>query len=378
MIKVNPVVVNYQMITSYGIGTDLCWEGLLNNKTAISDISRFDTSHFNTQKAGIINDIDLKDNESLVIQMLNKLFASASYEIPADADLVLASLNGEIDFVEKEILYDEAQSQESRIDVLLEKVKTMTGAKGRGLVISAACASSSIAIARAASMIRSGQSGCVLVVACDCVSEFIIAGFSSLMALDKNSAKPFDKNRKGLSIGEAASYVLMMSPERAAKERSKISGEILGWGMSCDANHMTGPSVEGQGLVCAIEKALCSADITRNAISNISAHGTGTVYNDSMEMKAFKKVFRENRLPTYSIKGGIGHTMGAAGINDLIITLKTLEEKIIPPTVGADDIEEDARGWINKEKVGFKGNKALSTNSGFGGINSALIIEACI
>ncbi|VAX38139.1 3-oxoacyl-[acyl-carrier-protein] synthase [hydrothermal vent metagenome] len=374
MLKTDPVIVDYNMITSYGMGVDICWEGLLKNQSAIKDIQRFDASHFHAQEAAIINDIFIKEEESLVMQMLTKTRSDMKMEISSDTDMILTSLNGEIDFLEQEVLSSKDVSTESRLDILLDRSKELFGVKGKAMLISAACASSGVAIARAASMIKAGQSDSVLVVSCDCVSEFLVAGFSSLMALDKDRARPFDKNRRGLTIGEAAAYVLILSRERADKEQRKIIGNIRGWGLSCDAHHMTGPAVDGKGLVAAIERALSVANISQEDISNISAHGTGTVYNDSMEMKAFKKVFKENNMPTYSIKGGLGHTMGAAGMIDLIIALKTLEANVIPPTVGVVDIADDAKGWISSDAIEFEGNKILSTNSGFGGMNAALII----
>ncbi len=378
MLRNDPVVVSYQAITAYGEGTSTCWEGLLQNRTAIRDIRRFDASHFHSKRAAIINDINVRGDESLVMQMLAKLSSCVANEMPVDTDMILASLNGEVDFVESEVLFGKTVAKESRLDFLLDKAMKLFGIRGKGIIVSAACTSSSVAIARAASMVRSGQSECVLVVACECVSEFIIAGFSSLMALDKDGAKPFDKDREGITIGEAAAYVLVMSRKRAEREKRKLYGNILGWGISCDANHMTRPSVDGEGLVLAIERALNSANVSKEQIANIAAHGTGTVHNDSMEMKAFKRVFGERQLPTYSIKGGIGHTMGAAGIMDTIVALKTLEEKVIPPTVGLINVEDSAVGWVKKEKINFEGNIALSTNSGFGGTNSVLVLDAGI
>jgi len=378
MLKTDPVIVSYQAITAYGEGINTCWQGLLENKTAISDIQRFDANHFNSNKAAIIKDISTKGKESLVMQMLTKLFFCAPNKIPVEADMILASLNGEIDFVQEQVFSNKQVSKESRLDFLLDKIMKLFKVNGKGIIVSAACISSSIAIARAAAMVRCGQSDCVLVVACECVSEFIIAGFSSLMALSKDAAKPFDKNREGITIGEAAAYTLVMSRERADREKRKIHASILGWGMSCDANHMTRPSANGEGLILAIKKALSSADLAKEQISNISAHGTGTVYNDSMEIKAFSRFFGEKRVPIYSIKGGIGHTMGSAGIMDVIVALKTLERKVIPPTIGFLEAQDGAIGWVKKEKIHFKGNIVLSTNSGFGGTNSALVLEAGI
>jgi len=140
------------------------------------------------------------------------------------------------------------------------------------------------------------------VVACDSITEFIFSGFSSLMALDSEPARPFDKNRAGLNVGEAAAYALLMSKHGRHGEPS-CSRDNSGLGLSDDANHMTGPSRESEGLILAVSKALTSAGIGPDDVGCISAHGTGTVYNDAMEMRAFHAVFQQRERPVYSLKG---------------------------------------------------------------------------
>ncbi len=376
MLKIDPVIVDYNAITSYGEGTEVCWQGLFDKQTAISDIDRFDTKNFTSNKAATIKGLVRKSGKSLVLQMLERLQGNVHKGIPKDTDLMVASLNGEIDFVEEDVFASSCSVEESCLDVLLKKTHDLFDVRGSGMIISAACASSSIAIARAASLIKLGKSDCILIVACDCVSEFIVSGFSALRALDSQCARPFDKKREGINIGEAAAYVLLMSRERAEKEKRNIKGKMLGWGMSCDANHMTGPSIEGEGLYLSIKRALELGEVSKEKIASICAHGTGTVYNDAMEIKAFKRIFKERSCPAYSIKGGIGHTMGAAGIMDMIIATETIKNNVLPPTVGTKEIEDQAEFWISREKVELKNDIVLSTNSGFGGINSALVIAA--
>jgi 3-oxoacyl-[acyl-carrier-protein] synthase II len=197
------------------------------------------------------------------------------------------------------------------------------------------------------------------------------------MALDEFYAKPFDKRRKGLSLGEASSFALIMSESRAKREKRNVIGEVAGWALSNDANHMTGPSRDGSGLARAIKKAMRMADIDDDEIGSISAHGTGTIYNDEMEMKAFHSIFGDNNRPVCSIKGGIGHTMGAAGLVEVIIALKSLSEGIVPPTVNLEDVDENARGWASSSQYPLdKSKMVLSTNSGFGGVNAALVLAS--
>jgi 3-oxoacyl-[acyl-carrier-protein] synthase II len=209
------------------------------------------------------------------------------------------------------------------------------------------------------------------------VTEFVYSGFSSLMALDPVMAKPFDRERKGLSVGEAAAYAVIMSEERVKREKREILGIIAGWGLSDDANHMTGPSRTSEGLTLAVRKALASAGMDARDIGCISAHGTGTVYNDAMEMRAFHEVFDGSAVPVYSVKGGIGHTMGAAGLVEVITALKVLRERAAPPTVNLRVPDHDAEGWVSSSarSLGEK-RTALITNAGFSGINTAVVVTA--
>jgi 3-oxoacyl-[acyl-carrier-protein] synthase II len=226
-------------------------------------------------------------------------------------------------------------------------------------------------------MIRDGDRDCALVVGCDNVSEFVAAGFSSLMALDEDMAHPFDTRRKGLSLGEAAGFLLLMSESRAAREGRPVLAEISGGGLTSDAHHITGPARDGSGLALALRKALDSAEMCSEQVGSISAHGTGTVHNDSMEMKAFKSVFQGRPLPTYSLKGAIGHTMGTAGLVDIIIAIKTLLEARVPPTVNLREVDDEAVGWAFPEARRCDSAVTVSTNSGFGGINCAVVLKRC-
>lgn len=369
------VVVAFDIITSYGTGVSACWEGIMAGRTAVSRVARFSTASFQSDYAGTISGLTYLGGETLVMQMLRPLFEKGGADVPADAKLLLATTKGEIDLLEKSILLGSGDASASVPRHLLGKVEELTGAKGGGMVVSAACTSSAAATAQAAAMIRNGNTDCVLVVACDSVTEFIFSGFSSLMALDKQPARPFDRGRAGLNVGEAAAYALIMSETRAKREQRAILGEIAGWGLNDDANHMTGPSRESEGLILAVNKALTSAGAGPGGIGLIAAHGTGTVYNDAMEMRAFHAVFRDGERPLYSIKGGIGHTMGAAGLVETVIALKALREKIAPPTVNLIRADDDATGWVSDRPRSLRNDAmALVTNAGFSGVNTALVL----
>jgi 3-oxoacyl-[acyl-carrier-protein] synthase II len=369
------VVVSCDMITAYGHGADVAWDGIMSGRTAVADIDRFNTGAFQSGSAALVNGLNYLGKDSLVLQMFKKIFNKPSETVPKDSALILASTKGEIDLLEKNILTGEGDAAGCNLNNLLQMVSKLAGITGEAIVVSAACASASTALARAAAMIRHGHKDSVLVAACDSVTEFVYSGFSSLMALDKFPARPFDRSRSGLSLGEAAGFALLMSASRAVKEGRKILGEVKGWGLSDDANHMTGPLRTGDGLSRAITKAMNTAGADEKDIGFISAHGTGTVYNDAMEIKSFSSVFKMKKKPVYSIKGGLGHTMGAAGLVEMIIALRALKEKTVPPTVNLKDADDDAEGWASTRERSAGENKcALLTNAGFSGINAALVL----
>ena len=211
-----------------------------------------------------------------------------------------------------------------------------------------------------------------------------------------------------MTLGDGAGYAWLMSEERANCEQRRSLGVVAGWGVSCDANHMTGPARDSAGLSRAIHAALARAGRDPASIGSICAHGTGTRYNDTMEMHAFRKLlgdapvrnqqahleqhvvaaphlgdddgdFRkllgDAPVPSYSIKGSIGHTLGAAGLIELAVSLRSLQEGIVPASAGLREPDDDADGWVFPTPISNPDlSTVLSTNSGFGGINAALLL----
>jgi 3-oxoacyl-[acyl-carrier-protein] synthase II len=339
-------------------------------------VARFDTRPFQTRVAGIVEDLDPVRPDSLAMQMVGPLLRRAAGAVPPDALLLVATTVGEVDLLERCVLTGRGDVADSRLDRFAEKVRVASGIVETPVVVSAACASSTAALAYAAALVRDGEREAAVVIAADSVTEFIFSGFSSLLALDPDGARPFDRDRKGLTLGEAATYLVVMSESRAQREHRPVLGEIAGWGLTNDANHMTGPSRDGGGLAAAITKALATAGEDADSIASVSAHGTGTLYNDSMELKAFRRVFPDRTVPAYSIKGGTGHTMGATGLVEALLALHSLREQVVPPTVGLKHVDDEAAGWVSSAAVPTAGaTTALSTNAGFGGVNAALVLR---
>jgi 3-oxoacyl-[acyl-carrier-protein] synthase II len=258
---------------------------------------------------------------------------------------------------------------------LLRRISGRFGLGAPAININAACASSTVAVARASSLIAAGKSEAVLVVCLDLVSEFVFSGFSALQALTPTVCRPFDRNRDGLTLGEGGAALLLMSRERARREGRPELGIVAGWGAANDATHITAPARDGCGLIQSVRQALRRAGIAKESIAAISAHGTATVYNDQMELTAFRTLFGERAIPMHSVKGSIGHTLGAAGGIEVALGLRCLHAGRLPPTVGMLEPEEAGEGFLSRSAQPIQGSYLLSTNSGFGGVNAALILR---
>lgn len=295
--------------------------------------------------------------------------------IPPDSLLITATTKSGIDNLERLCRGSVANPRDVLLSAMGESVSRKLELTGESINISAACASGNMAVARGAVMIAMGWAEAVLICCMDLVTEFVFSGFSSLQALSATPCRPFDRDRKGLTLGEGAASLLLMSAERAKGESRPCLGKVLGWGAANDARHITAPDPEGVGLTQAIRKALVRANLQPEDIAVISAHGTGTVYNDLMELKAFFRIFGDRRFPVYSVKGAIGHTLGAAGGIEIALGLQSLAAQTAPPTVGFSKPEKGAEGRVSSVPADLGGDYLLTTNSGFGGINAALVLE---
>jgi len=370
------VLVEQGLISAYGTGVARCAEGLLENRRAFQPAGNSFPPALAGLPVGAPPSAGTETEQApRLVALVRALFADAGPVAP-DTPVYVATTVGEIDRLEKEVLSGAAPSGESRISLLPQRLAEALGVPdGQVQVVSSACASSTAALALAASSIRRGEASCALVVGCDLVSEFVLSGFAALMALDPDGAKPFDAERRGVTLGAAAAFALLMSRERAEREQRPCLGVLGGWGLTCDANHLTGPSRDGAPLAEAAREALDMAGCPPESVVALCAHGTGTVYNDQMELLAFSQVFGGKPLPTFSVKGGMGHTLGAAGLAETLLSLEFLRQGRIPPTAGLRQASQEAQGWASLSACPIPpAGVVLTTNSGFGGVNAALAL----
>ncbi|HAD04620.1 MAG TPA: beta-ketoacyl synthase [Desulfuromonas sp.] len=366
-------IVDAHVVTAYGGGLDPLWDGLVSGRSAIAPVTRFRVDGYNPKIAACVDLAPAPPGESLLPQLLERLLSGLG-PVPPDSRLLTATTKAGIDLIEGERRGLPADLGAILPDQLLAWVRGRYGLRDGGYNVNAACASSTLALARGASLIASGAADAVLVCSLDLVSEFVFSGFAALQALSSEPSRPFDRRRNGLSLGEGGAALLLMSEERARRDGRQSLATLLGWGVANDANHVTAPARDGCGLIQAVRQALGRAAVPPAAVVGISAHGTGTVYNDLMELTAFAAVFGERKLPLHSVKGAIGHTLGAAGGIEAALVTRMLAQGVMPPTVGCDEPEAGADGQVSATATSLPGGLLLSTNSGFGGINAALVL----
>lgn len=257
-------------------------------------------------------------------------------------------------------------------------------AKGVCTNIVTACATGSQCIGDAYRSIKHGYSDIILAGGAESsITPLAIAGFANLTALSKATDKdrasiPFDKERNGFVMGEGAGIVILEELEHALKRGAKILAEVVGYGTTCDAYHMTSPAVDGEGAARSMQLSIEEAGIEPNQVSYINAHGTSTPYNDKFETLAVKTVFGEDayKIPISSTKSMTGHLLGASGAIETIACIKAITEDFIPPTIGYQVPDEDCDLDI-VPNVGRKAtiSYAMTNSFGFGGHNATLLLK---
>ena len=253
---------------------------------------------------------------------------------------------------------------------LLDYTQQSLGLTGVGQVISTACSSSAKVFAAAHRHIEAGFCDAAIVGGVDTLTQISLYGFYSLQLTSTEPCRPYDENRDGISIGEAAGFALLETP---ANSESSTGVALKGFGESSDAYHMSTPHPEGRGAASAIEQALASADLTASDISYVNLHGTATPSNDSAEDNAIISVFGSD-TPCSSTKGWTGHTLGAAGITEALICMLALENQFLPANLNLVNPDPALNSNILLDNSKQKVNYIVSNSFGFGGSNCSLIL----
>lgn len=404
------VITGMGAITPLGTGLSAFWEGLIAGRSGVSRITRFDPSQFSTQIAGEVRDFDptayIDRKDARRMDRFTQFAVAGARMAVEDAGLdddavdwervgvLIGSGIGGIQTLEEQcrILWEKGPERVSPFfvpmmipDMASGQVSIALGAKGHNACTVTACASGTNAIGDAFRVIQRGAADIMITGGTEAaVSPLSIAGFCSAKALSRRNdapeaaSRPFDKDRDGFVMGEGAGILVLEALDHALKRGARIYAEVVGYGCTGDAYHITAPAPEGEGARRAMEAALQDAGIPPEAVGYINAHGTSTEYNDKYETLAIKRVFGEAAysIPISSTKSMTGHLLGAAGGVEAIAVALTLANGVIPPTINYEtpDPECDLDYVPNKARV-QQVDVALSNSFGFGGHNAVLVFR---
>ncbi len=388
-----PVITGIGIITAIGKGLDNYWEALSKGICGIGDVTVFDTSGYRGKYAAEVKGIDIPSTRFSRCDMLG-LFAweeavkdSGFEHIDCPTERIGICIGSGSGGLLNAELYKRQKKKNGRgrprllvpfasysfTDLLSEIAKV----RGRKTTVSTACSSSSTAIGIAAEWIKKGYCDVVITGGSESLSETTFAGFNSLRTIDELPCRPFDAERKGISLGEGAAILILEEYTNARKRGAKIYGEILGYGISGDAYHVTSPHPQGKGILIALEMAMKSAEIKKDEIQYINAHGTGTQANDLAETIAIKEFFGERAygIPVSSTKSMVGHCLGAAGAIEAVAAILPILKGIIPPTANYRNPDPQCDLDYVPEPRNMFVKTALSLSLAFAGNNTALVIK---
>ena len=373
-------IVGCGAMTAVGGDVNGLRSALLANASGLRPDARFDSTRFQSNIVGTALPHDAGPYDP-AFQLATAALGESREQareilrtIPAARiGLVLSTTKANIGALESLAAHrtcSDAARRHLRGDLLAADLAAAHGANGPVQCVSVACVSGLVAIQQGVKMIQRGAADAVLVAGVDYLSEFVMAGFTALKAIAPDGCRPFDRDRRGLSPGEAGAAIVLVRADRGPG----TSVRILGWGGSNDANHLTGPSRDGSGLAQAIRRALDSAQLRPEQIDYVNAHGTGTPYNDAMESLALLAVFGERCPPVSGAKGMLGHTLGAAGVVETILCVLAMQERVLPGTPRLNVAAEGTpASLVHEPRPVPRLNHVLKLNTGFGGVNGAIV-----
>ncbi len=391
-------VTGMGVVSSLGFGRKAFWNALLQGRSGVRELSLFDASELGRSLACEVTDFRPRDHltaaeakragrcSAFAIAATRMAMQDAALHIDAGAgdavSVVLGTTMGEVDVISE---LESAWLHHGESAVALAKlarygttllpvhVARAVGARGLVQTLPAACAAGNYAIGAALDLIRSGRAEVVITGGSEILHKVQFAGFVRLGAIAPERCQPFDKNRKGLLIGEGAAILVLESEAHARARGATLLAEVGGYGLACDAHHITRPHPDGKGSIAAMRDAIASSGITPDDVDFVNAHGTGTVANDQVEARVVNTVFGGRRVPISSIKGLLGHCMGAASALEAVSCVETILSGVYPPTSGYDDPDPecDVNVVANTAQAG-KADIVLNNALAFGGYDAVV------
>lgn len=388
------VVTGIGVISSIGIGKNAFWNNLIKGTSGISDVTSFDTSKHASHLGGEVKGFKPQRHTKLMGRA-SQMAVSATKLALEDAGLEKKDLSsfktsvcmgttmGEIQSVEdadhtwikkglKEI--DNRSIYQGSVNYIPSNIAVEFKLKGENRIFTTACAAGNYAIGYGYDLLQEDKTDIVIAGGSDAFSWIAYTGFDKVSAIAPEKCQPFDKNRKGMIPGEGAGILILETLNQAKKRKATIYAEVLGYGLSCDAYHMTNPQAEG--VASCMEDALNQTNLKPDEVDYICAHGTGTLHNDRVECQAINQIFGNRKVAVNSIKSMLGHTMGAASAIEAIACCLAIKNDIIPPTINYEtpDPECDIDCVPNKARS-QRVNIALNNGFAFGGNNACLVLK---
>ncbi len=405
------VITGMGVISSLGIGREAFWESLVQGRNGISTVTRFDASGYPTRIAGEVRGFDPRDymdkKEARRMDRFTQFAVAAGMLGLQDAGIDLSRENpdrvgvflgtgigGTETFEEQHrILLDKGPNRVSPLFVPMMignmgagQVSIQFGLRGPNVTIVNACASSANAIGEAFKVLERGEADIILAGGAEAaITPMAMAGFCAMKAMSTNNevpekaSRPFDAQRDGFVMSEGGCILTLETLEHAQARGAHIYAEVIGYGCTADAYHITAPEPEGEGARKAMEMALNDAGIRPDEVNYINAHGTSTLMNDKYETLAIKKLFGEHAysLAVSSTKSMIGHLLGASGAVEVAATALTIENGIIPPTINYETPDPECDlDYVPNTSRQQPVNAALSNSFGFGGHNVSIALRS--
>jgi 3-oxoacyl-[acyl-carrier-protein] synthase II len=402
------VVTGLGALTPVGLDVPSTWDALVHGRSGIATVERFETDDLDVRIAGEVKGFDptqfLDRKVARRMDRFLQLGLVAAQEAVRDADLKITADNAEMvavlvgsgiggigTVVEAAItLHTRGPDRVGPFvvpmmlpDMLAGMISIQTGAKGTNFGVASACATAGHAIGEGAEIIKRGEADVVISGGSEApVTRIGLAAFASMRALSRRNdeparaSRPFDAERDGFVLAEAAGIVILESLEHAIKRDAKIYAEITGYGSTADAYHITAPSENGEGAARAMRQAIQRAGLTPSDIGYINAHGTSTPHNDRTETVAIKAVFGEHVPPVSSTKSMTGHLIGASGAIEAIVCINTILGGCLPPTINYEHPDPECDlDYVPNVARPKRVDAALSNSFGFGGHNTALVVS---
>ncbi len=403
------VVTGIGCVSPLGIGVDETWDGIVEGRSGITRITKFDASSLPSQIAGEVKNFKPQDfmPEKLVSRVdtfIQYAIASArmaledaklaDVELGDRAGVIIGVGMGGVGQVEHytRILDNKGYKRVTPFfipmiipNMAAGQVAILFGAKGPNLAVCTACAAGNHAIGEAYRMIKKGIIDLAICGGTESlITPLTVAGFAVMKALStrndepEKASRPFDAKRDGFVIAEGAGILVLEELTHAQKRGAKVYAELIGYAATCDAYHMTAPSPDGEGAANCMKLALEDANILPNEVDYINAHGTSTPLNDVAETKAIKKIFGDHayKLMVSSTKSMTGHLLGGAGGLEAVITIKALETGIIPPTINLEEPDPECDlDYVPNQARRVNIKVAMSNAFGFGGTNACLVFR---